>query len=376
MIPQNTVEAFSALLKAGLWEQDTRLSDYEPIDFAAIQKIAEDQSVVGLIAAGLERVVDCKPPKPITLQFVGQALQLEQRNLAMNSFIGEMEDRMKKEGIYSALVKGQGIAQCYSRPLWRASGDIDLLLDSDNYEKAKAFFAGIASSIEQEEYVSKHIGFTIEPWLVELHGNMYFGLSQRANKVVVDVERDVLQLGGIRVWENNGVDVFLPNPDNDIIIVFTHLLGHFCFGGVGLRQICDLCRLLWVYREQINARLLKSRLNKMRLMSEWMVFASVAVNWLEMPSEAMPFYCSDKQYQRRAKRAVKRILKSGNLGHNIDESYKVRNNKLTSAIITFYHRLSEYISLITVFPMDAHLFFFNYLFDKKRISKAKKENRS
>ena len=372
----NSITSFFSLIRAGLWEKEVQLSEINNSELPHIYQLAQEQCVVGLLAAGLEHLKDIRFPKSDTLSIVGDALQLEQRNLAMNHFIGVLVDKLRNAGIYPLLVKGQGVAQCYERPLWRSCGDVDFLLDTNNYNKAKEFFAELATSIEEEEYVSKHIGYTVDPWLVELHGHMYFGLSQRANKVVVDVERDVLQLSGIRVWENNGVDVYLPNPDNDIIIVFTHFLGHFCFGGVGLRQICDLCRLLWGYREQINARLLKSRLNKMRLMSEWMVFASVAVNWLGMPSEAMPFYCSDKQYQRRAKRAVKRILKSGNLGHNIDESYKACNNKLKSAIITFYHRFSEYISLVTVFPMDAHLFFFNYLFDKKRISKAKKENRS
>lgn len=75
---------------------------------------------------------DVKVPKEILLQFIGQSLQLEQRNQAMNIFIAEIVDKMRIEGIYTLLVKGQGIAQCYERPLWRASGDVDLLLSQDN----------------------------------------------------------------------------------------------------------------------------------------------------------------------------------------------------------------------------------------------------
>lgn len=70
---------------------------------------------------------------------MGQTLQLEQRNKAMNDFIACLAEKMRRVGIYSLLVKGQGVAQCYERPLWRACGDVDFLLSLSNFEKAKCF---------------------------------------------------------------------------------------------------------------------------------------------------------------------------------------------------------------------------------------------
>lgn len=120
-------EAFFALLRAGLWEKEVRLSAYQPIDFTAIQTMAEEQSVVGLIAAGLEHVKDAAVPKVDLLQFIGQTLQLEQVNVEMNTFIADLVEKMRKVGIYTLLVKGQGIAQCYERPMWRESVGQELL---------------------------------------------------------------------------------------------------------------------------------------------------------------------------------------------------------------------------------------------------------
>ena len=130
-------DIFFALLRAGLWEKSVRLTPYGDIDFTEILAQAEEQSVVGLIAAGLEHVEDRKPAKRDVLQFIGRALQLEQQNTAMNYFIGVLVDKMRAEGIDTLLVKGQGIAQCYERPLWRACGDVDFFLSDENYEKAK-----------------------------------------------------------------------------------------------------------------------------------------------------------------------------------------------------------------------------------------------
>ena len=54
----NNQEAFVALVRAGLWEKDVQIACYEPFDFKEIYKLAQEQAVVGLVAAGLEHVVD------------------------------------------------------------------------------------------------------------------------------------------------------------------------------------------------------------------------------------------------------------------------------------------------------------------------------
>lgn len=95
------------------------------MDYGRILELAQEQSVVGLVSVGLEHVVDVKVPKEVVLQFVGLTLQEEQRNTSMNAFIAQVVQKMLDEDIYTLLVKGQGIAQCYERPLWRTSGDID-----------------------------------------------------------------------------------------------------------------------------------------------------------------------------------------------------------------------------------------------------------
>ena len=147
----NNLEAFFSLVRAGLWEKDVQLMPYGDIDFSAVQQLAEEQSVVGLVAAGLEHAVDKKPAKKDVLQFIGQTLQLEERNKAMNYLIGVLVEKMREADIYTVLVKGQGVALCYERPLWRSCGDVDLFFDAKNYENAKAYLAPLASSVEPEE---------------------------------------------------------------------------------------------------------------------------------------------------------------------------------------------------------------------------------
>ena len=54
---------FFSLIQAGLWEKEVRLSTYGEIDFEVLLQLAEEQSVVGFVAAGIEHVTDMKPAK-------------------------------------------------------------------------------------------------------------------------------------------------------------------------------------------------------------------------------------------------------------------------------------------------------------------------
>ena len=286
----NNTKAFFELVRAGLWEKEAQLSQYGSIDFNEILRLSEEQSVVGIVAAGLEHVTDLKVPKEIALQFVGQALQIEQRNTEMNNFIAMLTKRMQEDGIYALLIKGQGVAQCYERPYWRSSGDIDLLLDEDNYKKAKQLLLPLASSTELEAVTIMHFGMTIEKWSVELHGTLHSGLLPKMDSAVDQIQNEAILKRRNRPWSNNGIDVLLPNVDDDIIFVYTHIIKHFFHEGIGLRQICDSVRLLWKYIDEVNVGLLDIRIRSMGLETEWKTFGVIACNYLGFPIERFPFY--------------------------------------------------------------------------------------
>lgn len=319
MKQDKTTEAFFALLRSGLWEKEVSLQPYEPVDFDAIYKLAEDQTVIGLLAAALEHV-DKKVEKQKARPFLFWVIAQEQRNTSMNEFVGWLFSRLGEEGIAAALVKGQGVAQCYERPLWRAAGDIDLLLDKENYEKAKAVLTPLATSVEQEEVARLHLAMQLGGFDVELHGSLRTDVSKGMNRGADAVQDEMFTGKRFRYWDYNGDSVALPCPDDDIIFIFIHFLGHFFIGGIGLRQICDWCRLLWTYRESIDASLLQSRLRSYGLMSEWKAFAALVVDYLGMPVEAMPLYSSDERWSRKASRIVSYIFDTGNFGHNRDMS--------------------------------------------------------
>lgn len=348
-----TSDLFLTLLRAGLWEQSVRLLPFEPVDFGALYELTEQQSVVGLIAAGLGHVEDRKVTKPEALPFLKKVYSLESRNQGINSFIEELYGKMNAAGIQSVLVKGQGIGQCYERPLWRAPGDVDLLLDAENYEKAKSFLSPLASSVDKEMDESKHLGMKFDPWKLELHGTLHGHISKEADAVVDRVQDEMYTSGHFRVWKNGETDVLLPAPDSDVIFVFSHIQQHFFRGGIGLRQICDWVRLLWTYRESIDRGLLERRIREMKMMTEWKAFAAFAVDFLGMPAEVMPLYDPVARWKRKASRISAFILRVGNFGHNRDGSIYTKYPYVVYKAISLGRHIGDFFEHLFIFPLDS-----------------------
>lgn len=193
----------------------------------------------------------------------------------------------------------------------------------------------------------------INSWSVELHGNLHSGLSRRIDKVLDEVQGDLFYAGNVRSWQNGGTQVFLPGVNNDVILVFSHILQHFFKEGIGLRQVGDWCRLLWTYRVVIDKILLEKRLRKMGLMSEWKAFGSLAVNKLGMPEEAMPFYSPKSKWKYKANKILDFILETGNFGHNRDKSIYKKHSYVIYKAISLWLNTKDSFKHFFIFPKDA-----------------------
>ena len=241
----NSQKAFFELLRAGLWEnfpvhgEGLMVNGSSNVDWEVVYRLATEQSVMGLVLAGIEKSNTNRTdntnrlPQELLLQWIGEVQIIEEQNKAMNEFVAKLIEKLRKENVYAILVKGQGIAQCYERPLWRTSGDVDLLLSDSNYEKAKKVLLPLAIDVDTEYKTLKHLGITLKNgFVVELHGMLHTRLSNRIDRGVDEAQKDVFCGGHVRSWMNGRTPVFLPSPDNDLIFIFTHILKHFYIEGI------------------------------------------------------------------------------------------------------------------------------------------------
>ena len=371
----NNKRAFFELVKAGLFPvhgerfmfNDSLFND---VDWNYVYQLAQEQSVQGLVLQGIETVqgswlkVHGSPlvPKVLLLQWIGEVQVVEQKNRSMNAFIADLIEKLRKNDIYALLVKGQGIAQCYEKPMWRCSGDVDLFLSYDNYQKAKTLLTPFASEVETEYEGISHLGMTIDGCVVELHGSLRVGLPQRINRVLDDIQEDTFYRGNVRSWLNGQTQIFMLGKENDIVYVFVHFFNHFYKEGVGLRQICDWCRLMWTYRDSLNYELLESRIKRAGLVSEWKAFGALAIEYLGFPKDSMPLLDvrskkEDVRWRKKADRIMEFILKSGNMGHNRDMSHFSKYPYLIRKCVSMGRRISDLINHARIFPLDSLRFF-------------------
>ena len=118
--------------------------------------------------------------------------------------------------------------------------------------------------------------------------------------------------------------------------------------------------------------MLESRLKGMDLMPEWKGFASFTVNYLGMPVDAMPLYMDTPRYRRKADQICRLILRTGNMGHNIDQTYRTKYPGLVAKVITFFRRLGEFARLTVIFPENAVAFWATYVIRRTKAGITKK----
>ena len=366
MKKNSTIEVFFALVRAGLWSdgnQEIRIDG--TTDWNEVYQLAQEQSVLGLVLSGLEQYknlnVNFDVNQKLLLQWIGEVQLIEQQNKAMNVYIAELIEEMRSVGIYTLLMKGQGLAQCYNRPNWRSSGDVDLLLSKDNYEKAKAFISPKGVLTEPEEAGKKHLAMQVGQWTVELHGTLRVGLSKRVDRMLDNVQHDIFYGGQVRSWMNGKTQVFLPAANEDVVYVFAHILQHFYKGGIGLRQICDWCRLLWTYKDSLNHGLLEQRIKSAGLMSEWKVFYNLASRYLGMPDFGSGLMVHDSRYDKKAEIICEFILEVGNFGHNRDNSYSQKYSYFVQKSISAWRRVKDLCRHARLFPISSVRFFFGIM---------------
>ena len=362
----NSIEAFFLLVRAGLFGRTEGIEDFLPdgVDWAEVYQLAKEQSAIGLVAEGigifqkewLKTHDSALVPRQWTKRLASDTLRMEQRNMSMNTFVAKLIGGLKKRGIYALLLKGQGVAQCYENPLRRVCGDVDLLLSEDDYQKAKDYLPQFASFSKAGNEYKKDFAMKIGKWVIELHGSLRCGFSSCIDRELDKVCHETFYGGDVRSWMNEDVQVFMLGKENEVFYVFVHFLNHFYKSGVGIRQICDWCRLLWTFRDSLDINALEARLKKMKLMSEWRVFGMFAVEYLGMPKEAIPFYCEDIKWKRKAKQILTFILKTGNMGYNRKGKGNV-DSYLTRKIKSSRIRLCDLANHFTIFPMDTLRFF-------------------
>lgn len=192
-------------------------------------------------------------PIDVKMQWLGMAVQIQQRNELMNRRCVEVQELLGRAGMKNCILKGQGIARWYRYEAdeatkadgtpggdlssLRQSGDIDIWVDKER-SAVIAFAKGQGDENPQWDYKHLHLK-AFDDVEVEVHYVPEVFLNLWKNR---RLQRWFRAHKGELACQDGPLCV--PTMQFNLFYVLLHIYRHFLYEGVGLRQLMDYYFLL------------------------------------------------------------------------------------------------------------------------------------
>lgn len=346
---------FLELYRAAVWKTDIDEALFqETADWSTIKRLMKIQTVEGIVAQSVSRLPAAMRPEHNTyFNMIVQAARIEEENKHMNRCLNELFAACRAHRISAYLLKGQGVGLRYPEPLLRHSGDIDLFfLTPRDYEKAlKELHKTLSVPLLDVDKKRKHAYFLYKGIPVELHGAIYGAVNRQCLRRTMPWTRKCFALYRAITWQHEGENIILPPAHFDALFIFLHLARHYFGSAVGLRQLTDWMRYLYVQWGELNVKKLKEDIEHLGLKKVWSVFGTMAVNHLGFPKDKMPFYRED--YSKAAARVLRFILDSGNFGYHDKRIQTSSQNLFVRRAIALKGHLVMQLRNFATFPKES-----------------------
>lgn len=162
------------------------------------------------------------------------------RTLAINAKIDFEHTRicaiMNNAGVPCTILKGFASALYYPDPLMRSMGDVDFLVDTDDFEKASQALENSGYENTGKEH-DVHDVFLGKICRCEMHFQPSGIPKGKAGVKVRKYLSDLLQRSKIVRTELG--DVIVPSTFHHGLIILLHMCHHLTGDGLGLRHLCD-----------------------------------------------------------------------------------------------------------------------------------------
>ena len=368
---KNTLMQFFELVRSGLWGHPADSGLFcGGDDWKTLFRMASMQALVGLFADGAGTLPkELMPPSELVRRLYVLVEASRRANLQLDSVLAELVTLLRENGIEGVLLKGQGLSRDYLVPGHRMCGDIDFYVaGKENYLRSCELVRSMGEKEGEESESDKHFHFNRKGCQIEIHKRPATDINPFADRRLKRWTR--LRLGegcGMRTLEIGGVAVNLPPAAFDSVFILQHISNHMLKGGVGLRQLCDWCRYLYVHGGEIDCLQLSRDLDMLHLKENWQLMGYIAVNMLGLPEEMMPFYTP--RAEKKAMRCLEIILSSGNFG-KYGKNASAGHHACTNVMLRKMHScslvLSRQAGLLKVIPRDVLAYVPWYILDGVR----------
>jgi hypothetical protein len=182
----------------------------------------------------------------VAVKWMAHADRIEQSNRIMNGTVAKLYGHFASAGVEAVLQKGQGVAAMYPEPLLRECGDIDLYFPG--HDGVSDPLAGIPGAVRKRQ-PDNSWSYLVDGIVVEHHADLVDIQGPRAKRYV---KRLIEEKGFEKVVTGDGVEVMVPAPEVNLLLLSSHILKHTFGVGIGLRQFCDYAVARRYYEGRVN----------------------------------------------------------------------------------------------------------------------------
>jgi hypothetical protein len=253
------VNRFMAFLRFSLDDKRVLPVDFKQMDWKELFNFGDQQAINGVLYHGLTKLqsTDPRPDKYTIFEWYSCYEQIKEDNQRIYGEVASLTSQLFRDGYKGCVLKGQGNAMMYPDPYMRTSGDIDMwTLPTKRrlaeYGPIKNETLDIIRYVllhdKQAQIEYHHIDYNLfNQTPVEIHytpsfmGNLFYEYRMKRwfEKNKKEQFSKLYDVPGIE-----GGKLCFPTDKFNCIFQLSHIMHHFFFEGIGLRQVIDYYYLL------------------------------------------------------------------------------------------------------------------------------------
>lgn len=322
------------------------------VDWKAVYKLAEKQSVVGLCFAGIEKLPrDRMPGMELLMQWLGYTEHIKSKNAQVTAAVAEVRKHFEGLGMQMVLLKGQGNGVYYG-PLanLRTPGDIDAWIFPIGSEKLshdellrndERVLTWLWKRDPQRRHCYIHTDYpAIGGADVEMHFRPSYLNSPRRNRRLQHWFADRM---AEQAWEevtlpDSEVRVSIPTVRFNLVYQHSHLYRHIFDDGLGLRQVVDYYMLLRSASQQDKEEVQKEI---QELGMHDFAAALMFVLHEALGMEKGELLCAPDE--RRGQFLLQEIMLAGNFGHYDERTIRFKHDNGVTRLLRRQWRNMRFI---------------------------------
>lgn len=222
-------------------------------EWIRLKELSERQGTTALVLDGIERlqaqgVTAVNMPLEMKLEWIGEALQLEQANLQQRDVMNDLAKKWTVAGCRVMVMKGQANGTFYPKPLHRSTGDIDCYL-FENYAKGNDKARQVGADVDESWYKHSVINYKGETF--ENHQFFVHTRDGKGRKLLEKELEEALQVDASQ-FAMLGEYVICPPVQWTAMFLTYHACAHFISEGLNLKQLLDWAMFLNKHQNDVD----------------------------------------------------------------------------------------------------------------------------